>query len=166
MSVTEPLRHEHADLLPHLADLDRVAAGLGDWRPDTPARLDGIVGFLRGHLVPHARAEEVALYPRVEQAMGAPGATDTMTADHAEIVRRIDALAATVATVGTGPASAEQTEQLRAQLYGLAAILVLHFRKEEDVLLPVLDARLSPDDARAMFAEMAAVAHPHPGGAA
>ncbi len=144
----------------------------GPNRPTPPAhlslqaddeRLDGIVEFLRGHLVPHARAEEAALYPRVEQAVGAPGATDTMKADHVEIVRRIDALADLVRAVDAGPASPDQVEQLRAQLYGLAAILVLHFHKEEDVLL--LDAKLSADDAKAMFADMVAVAHPHGGDA-
>lgn len=166
MTVTQPLRDEHADLLPHLAELDTVAAGLVDWKPDTPARLDDIVEFLRDHLVPHARAEEAALYPRVEQAMSAPGATDTMKADHVEIVRRSDALAALVAAVDAGPAAPDQAEQLRAQLYGLSAILTLHFHKEEDVLLPVLDAKLSVDDAKAMFADMVAVAHPHTGDAA
>ena len=60
----------------------------------------------------------------------------------------------------------DQAEQLRAQLYGLSAILTLHFHKEEDVLLPVLDAKLSADDAKAMFADMVAVAHPHTGDAA
>lgn len=165
MTVTQPLRDEHAGLLPRLLELDTVAADLGDWHADTAARLKGIVGLLRDHLIPHAHAEEAALYPRVEQVMGAPGATDTMKADHTEIVRRIDRLAVLVAAVGGGPASAEQTEELKAQLYGLAAILVLHFRKEEDVLLPVLDAHLSATDADALFTDMTAVAHPHPGSA-
>ena len=165
MTVTQPLRDEHADLLPHLLELDTVAAVLGEWQADTAARLDGIVEFLRGHLVPHAQAEEAALYPRVEQVMGAPGATDTMKADHVEINRRIDGLAVLVAAIDAGPASSEQTEQLKAQLYGLAAILVLHFHKEEDVLLPLLDAHLSAADADALFADMVAVAHPHSGDA-
>ena len=32
MRLTEPLRDEHADLLPHIAELDAVAAGLDDGR--------------------------------------------------------------------------------------------------------------------------------------
>jgi iron-sulfur cluster repair protein YtfE (RIC family) len=160
MRRTEPLRDEHATLLPHIAELDAVAAGLDHWQADTAARLDSIVEFLRGHLVPHAQAEEAVLYPAVERVMGAPGATDTMKADHDEIVARIDRLAGATATVGTAPASPEQAEQLRAQLYGLSAILHLHFRKEEEVLLPVLDTHMSADDAHQMFAEMAAFAHP------
>jgi iron-sulfur cluster repair protein YtfE (RIC family) len=163
MNVTEPLRREHAELRPHLAELDRLPAHLGDWNTDSPARLHAIVEFLQDHLMPHARAEEAALYPAVEEAMQAPGATDTMRADHGEIARRIDALATLVTSIGAGPPSDGQAEQLRAQLYGLSAVLQLHFAKEEEVLLPVLDAHLDAGDAAQLFARMSAVAHPHEG---
>ena len=100
---TEPLRAEHRDLLPHLQGLDTIADEIDRWDADEAAHvLDEIVGFLRGHLVPHARAEEQVLYPAVEEAMDAPGATATMRADHAEIVTRIDRLADMAATVATG----------------------------------------------------------------
>jgi iron-sulfur cluster repair protein YtfE (RIC family) len=42
----------------------------------------------------------------------------------------------------------------------LAAILQLHFAKEEDVLLPVLDKTLSPERASELFSRMAEAAHP------
>jgi iron-sulfur cluster repair protein YtfE (RIC family) len=160
MPVTEPLRAEHAELRPHLAELATLAADVGTWSDGTPSRLVALVGFLREHLVPHARAEEAALYPAVEQAMGAPGATDTMKADHVDIVARIDRVADLVAGIGERAPAADRREQLRAELYGLDAVLALHFAKEEDVLLPVLDDRLSAAEADALFAAMAAAAHP------
>ena len=99
---TEPLRAEHRDLLPHLQGLETIADEVDRWNADEAAHVLGeIVGFLRSHLVPHARAEEQLLYPAVEDAMAAPGATATMRADHAEIVTRIDRLADTAATVAT-----------------------------------------------------------------
>ena len=49
---------------------------------------------------------------------------------------------------------------LTHQLVGLSAILLLHFRKEEEVLLPVLDTALGSDDAAALFARMRKEAHP------
>lgn len=165
MSVTQPLRSEHAELRPHLDQLDTLAASLGRRDADTPARLAASIEFLQAHLLPHAHAEEAALYPVVEQALGAPGATATMVADHRDIARRIEALAATARDVDAGPPSAEQTESLRAQLYGLSAILQLHFAKEEEVLLPILDTHLSDDQARDLFAAMADVAHPDSAGA-
>ncbi len=157
---TEPLRAEHHDLLPHLRGLETIADEVDRWNADEAAHvLDEIVGFLRGHLVPHARAEEQVLYPAVEQAMAAPGATATRRADHTEIVSRIDRLADTAATVADRWPDNAVARDLTHQLIGLSAILLLHFRKEEDVLLPVLDTPLGPDDADALFTQMAKVAH-------
>ena len=117
--------------------------------------LGDIVGFLRGHLLPHARAEEQVLYPAVEQAMAAPGATATMRAHHAEIVSRNDRLADTAATVATRCPMMPWPATSPTQLVGLSAILLLHFRKEDEVLLPVLDTTLRSDAAAALFAQTA-----------
>ena len=48
----------------------------------------------------------------------------------------------------------QQANALRSVLYGLYAIVKLHFAKEEEVYLPLLDARLRPEEAQAMFEEM------------
>jgi iron-sulfur cluster repair protein YtfE (RIC family) len=166
MAVTDPLRAEHVELRPQLDALDSLAADLSRPAPDVPARLAEAVAFLQEHLVPHARAEEAALYPAVEQALSAPGATATMAADHREITRRIDQLAASVPE-NEDQLGDQQRESLRAQLYGLSAILHLHFAKEEDVLLPVLDAHLDAQGATDLFTAMGHAAHsekdPSPG---
>jgi iron-sulfur cluster repair protein YtfE (RIC family) len=160
MPVTDPLRAEHAELRPHLDALDAVAASLAAWQPDTPSRLHEVVEFLVEHLLPHAAAEEAVLYPAIERTLDAAGATATMVADHRDITRRIHALdGAVLATGNAGMPTPQQIESLRAQLYGLAAILELHFAKEEDVLLPVLDAHLDADQAADLFAAMGHAAH-------
>ena len=100
------------------------------------------------------------LYPAVEEAMAAPGATATMRADHVEIVARIDRLAATARAVQERWPDPQLARDLAHQLVGLAAILQLHFSKEEDILLPVLDATLDPDRASELFVRMAEAAHP------
>jgi iron-sulfur cluster repair protein YtfE (RIC family) len=157
---TEPLRAEHRDLLPHLLALDAAANDTAGWDRDAAvAGLADIVAFLRGHLVPHAAAEEAVLYPAVEEAMGAPGATATMRADHVEIVARIDRLAESAAAVEERWPDADLARDVAHQLVGLSAILQLHFSKEEEVLLPVLDASLGANDAAALFARMGEVAH-------
>ncbi len=158
MPVTEPLRAEHAQLRPHLDELDTLARDVSRWDDQMPGRLAASVTFLRDHLLVHAQAEEAALYPAVEQTLGAPGSTATLAADHREITRRVDQFAAAVDGSTAGP-SAGRVESLKAQLYGLSAILQLHFAKEEDVLLPVLDAHLDEDQARELFAAMARAAH-------
>ena len=153
-TVTEPLRAEHRQLAPHLDELRSVAASVGAWSA-TVTRLHEVVGYMRDHLLTHAAAEEAVLYPAVETAMGAPGAMDTMIADHRDIAHRIEALADTAAEIGPGPARAEEIEDLKGQLYGLWAILQLHFAKEEEVLLPVLDGELSAPQVRRLFEQMA-----------
>lgn len=159
--ATEPLRSEHQDLWPHLAALGTLAAELDRWSDATAGRLAELVAFLRGHLVPHALAEEAVLYPKVEGVLGAPRATATMVADHVEIVRRIDELERIVEEVGTARPEPAALERLRGRLYGLDAILALHFAKEEEVLLPVLDEHLAAEEAEAMFRAMGQVAHGH-----
>jgi iron-sulfur cluster repair protein YtfE (RIC family) len=146
--------------LPHLEALENAADELADrGRDDARRTLADIVTFLRGHLVPHAAAEERVLYPAVEDAMGAPGATATMRADHVEIVARIDRLAEAAGRIETEWPDARLATELAHQLVGLNAILLLHFRKEEEVLLPVLDRTLSASDAIALFDRMGNEAH-------
>jgi iron-sulfur cluster repair protein YtfE (RIC family) len=160
-TVTEPLRAEHRVLMPRVRVLESIADDLAGWeRAEAVGALRAIVRVLRDDLVPHAHAEEAVLYPAVEAAMGAPGATATMRADHAEIVARIEQLEAMVADVEerTWP-DPSLTRRLVHQLIGIWAIIDLHFRKEETVLLPVLDEALSADDASALFERMEAAVH-------
>jgi iron-sulfur cluster repair protein YtfE (RIC family) len=109
-----------------------------------------VLEFLRHHLIPHAEAEDRALYPVVGTVMGAPDATATMSRDHVEVGRLTDELASLRSEL-SGPTLGEaQAKALRRVLYGLYALVKLHFAKEEEVYLPLLDARLSPDAARSM----------------
>jgi iron-sulfur cluster repair protein YtfE (RIC family) len=82
-----------------------------------------------------------------------------MKADHVEIVARIDRLANTIATVEQQWPDPSLARDVAHQLIGLAAILQLHFSKEEDVLLPVLDTALDADATAVLFARMGEVAH-------
>jgi iron-sulfur cluster repair protein YtfE (RIC family) len=160
--VTEPLRAEHRELLPHLAELDQTPSGLRAWSSEEAHdRLGAIVAFLRHHLIPHAIAEDEVLYPAVEEVMGAPGATATMQADHTEVVARVDRLAATVDAVTERWPDLDLVDDVAVQLAGLSAIIGLHFRKEEEVLLPRLDRSLSPTAAEELFSRMGHAAHDH-----
>lgn len=87
MRVTEPLRAEHAQLLPRLKSLPEAALAVEGSDDEAPAAVDTALSFLRDFLIPHAEAEDAALYPIVEQVMNAPGATATMSRDHLEVVR-------------------------------------------------------------------------------
>ena len=157
--LTEPIRAEHRALLPRIHELD-VA---GTWIPTAPPpvvheKVTQAVDFLRDELVPHAHAEEEALYPAVEGCMQAPGATDTMSRDHVEIVRLTDELASVRDELEDPPTEA-QRDRLASLLHSLHAIVVLHFAKEEEIYLPILDGCLSQASADELFERMHELTH-------
>lgn len=158
-TVTQPLRDEHRELLPQVEILRDVADAAGESGPgELLAGVDRAYAFLAGHLIPHATAEEQALYPVVNRVLGAEGATATMSRDHVEVGRLAEELANLRTRLADGDVSGQETRDLRRVLYGLYALLHVHFAKEEEVYLPLLDARLSQTEATAMFEAMEAAA--------
>ncbi len=156
--VTEPLREEHKELIPHIEELRVAADRVGIAAPEElRAAVYASHAFLAQHLVPHAKAEEAALYPVVAATMGAPEATATMSRDHVEVVRLTEELGGLRGLLQLEPA-AETARALRRVLYGLYALVKVHFAKEEEVYLPILDARLTPEAGREMFERMEAAA--------
>jgi hemerythrin-like domain-containing protein len=153
--VTQPLRDEHGELVPHIDALRSLADAVGDVPLEEIRRgLDDVYSFLTRHLIPHAEAEEAALYPVVARSMGAPEATATMSRDHMAVRDLVEELAAVRDEIEERGLHASSQRALRRLLYGLYTLIGVHFAKEEEVYLPLLDDRLSADDASAMFQEM------------
>ena len=164
---TQPLRDEHRELYTHVDEILALADELADRPPEALLdRLARVASFLRHDLLRHAAAEEAALYPVVGQLMGAPEATATMSRDHREIEGLSGRLDRLVGQLGIGRAEPAGAQRIGAQridaqriLYGLHALVSLHFAKEEEVYLPLLDERLTPEDAAGLFANLEAAAH-------
>ncbi len=153
--VTLPLREEHKELLPNVEALRAAADLVGEAPLDAVrTKVEEAYQFLAHHLAPHAQAEEAALYPVVARVMGAKEATSTMSRDHVEVGKLIGELASLRSRLGGKTVSPADARELRRVLYGLYAVVRLHFAKEEEVYLPLLDARLAPEDARHMFQAM------------
>jgi hypothetical protein len=91
--------------------------------------------------------------------LGSTDATKTMSRDHVEIGRYIDELAILKSGLTSESLTVAQAKSLRRVLYGVYALVKLHFAKEEEVYLPILDRRLSPESAHEMFEKMEAAAH-------
>ena len=89
--------------------------------------------FLEDRILPHEEAEEFGLYPALASPLGSGEATATMSRTHAEIRRLSDRIGAHVelARAGNG-IQPEQRDDLLACLYGLHAVLRLHFLQEEE----------------------------------
>jgi iron-sulfur cluster repair protein YtfE (RIC family) len=120
-------------------------------------RLDGILDFLARELIPHARAEDEALYPVVARVMRGPDAIETMRREHLEVGRLAEELGALRDRAGIR-LEAEEANALRRVLYGLHALISSHFAKEESVYLALLDARLNPGEASDLFEAMERIA--------
>lgn len=157
--ITQPLRDEHKELYPHIEALRQAGDAITHTFIAQPERtdLDEVYAFLVHHLMPHAEAEEKALYPVVARVMGAPEATRTMSRDHVQIRSLTRELGDILADFG-GTIEEDQANDLRRVLYGLYALVKVHFAKEEEIYLPLLDERLTASEAAEMFERMEAAA--------
>ena len=99
--------------------------------------------FLQNTLLPHEDAEDSALYPALAAPLGSAEATATMSRMHAEIHRLAERLHSHREMAdAAGSVTADQSDDLLACLYGLYALLCLHFVQEEEnffVLAPTAD---------------------------
>ena len=154
-TLTQPLRDEHKELFPSVDQIRQVAELIGE-APVSEIRegVEAVYDFLANHLKPHAEAEDAALYPEVQKVLGSPDATRTMSRDHVEVGRYIQELASLKESLNDVALTSEQTQSLRRVLYGVYALVKVHFAKEEEVYLPILDQRLTPESAQEMFEAM------------
>lgn len=112
------------------ASADRLASGA-----DAAAlqSLSTVSRLLTERIVPHERAEETQLYPALARPLGGDEATAAMSRAHAEIVRLADRIEAHAGLAQSdGGIQADQVDDLLASLYGLHALLRLHFVQEEE----------------------------------
>lgn len=158
---TEPIREEHRQLAPHLGHIESAAVEVTRWTVEQAARrLPPILGFLRDDLLPHARTEEDLLYPEIDRIQGA-ATCDTMKVDHLAIGERIDLLDTTVDKALTDWDDPALVSEVSRQLAAISAIVSLHFRKEEEVLLPILDSGITVEEGHALFERMGHSGHAH-----
>jgi len=158
-SITQPLRDEHKELYPHVEILRQAADAVNESLTSSAhAKIEEAYNFLTHHLIPHAQAEDLALYPMVQKAMGSPQATATMSRDHVEVGRLTEELGSLRVHQSQLSITFDQTRALRRVLYGLYTLVKLHFAKEEEIYLPLLDSKLTADEAHKMFEEMEAAA--------
>ena len=128
---TEAVREEHAHLREHVDHIRLAARELPTVSPDERREIVArILDFLRNTLLPHAEEEEQGLYAAVGEALGNPEATRPMTHDHIAIRARV---------IELGTLGPEDVDRLQELLYGLYALISVHFWKEEQLYLPLLE---------------------------
>lgn len=162
------LRLEHRELLPKIEQLKQVA-DLVDLAPvEKLAREIEVADvFLRHDLTPHAKAEEDVLYRAYDQVANSPWATDTMRRDHAAIAGLSEELVHQRSQLSMDPLTIQQKHDLRRILYGLYTLIKQHFSHEEDLILPRIEAAVTPEAAHQLMQSMEVAAtayraHLHP----
>jgi heavy metal translocating P-type ATPase len=132
--LSEELRIEHERLIPQLDGLRDVADAL-----DTQSVADGLhslhetEAFLVEEILPHEANDETVIYPRMAEILPGEDPMATMSRAHREIFHLVELFQRQVAELpSSGPAPAD-IRDLRRTLYGLHAILKLHFDQEEEL---------------------------------
>lgn len=156
--LLQPLRDEHQHLRPHVEALRAAADAVGHTDLlDLRVLVDRSYEFLTHHLLPHAESEDAVLYPAVQQVLGSELATATMGRDHTEVGNLTAALAELRLRLATVTELDDHfLRELRRLLYGLFAVVTLHFAKEEEIYVPLLEEHLTAAKAAAMLTELAA----------
>ena len=93
---------------------------------------------------PHEDAEDRLLYPAIDRALGGSDATGTMSRAHAEIAKLTKQIGLIIGRVGTNEPTPTDVHDLQRLLYGLYALLELHFAQEDENYLSLADDPHTP----------------------
>ncbi len=131
--VGDRFRDEHREFMPWLARIRGAADRLEALAPlEAREELEQIRWFLTERLVQHEEEEEAAVYPVVSKLMGGEDPMGTMARAHMEIEHLSRVFVHLLEALPAGGPGSEDLVDLRRVLYGLHAILRLHFAQEEE----------------------------------
>ena len=132
-NVGDRFRAEHQEFVPHLQRIRTVADRLETYEPaEAMAELEQIRWFLLERLVQHEKEEEAAVYPVVARLMGGEDPMGTMERAHMEIEHLARVFGHLLSDLPPEGPTPDDFADLRRVLYGLHAILRLHFAQEEE----------------------------------
>jgi len=132
-NVGDRFRDEHREFMPWLARIRTVADRLETYSPvEARDELQQVRWFLTERLPQHEEEEEAAVYPVVSKLMGGDDPMGTMARAHLEIDHLSRVFVHLVDDVPAEGPAPEDLVDLRRVLYGLHAILRLHFAQEEE----------------------------------
>ena len=142
--VTESFRQKHSEIHEHLTHIDGMAGNLdgqsAGMQRETMAR---IVKSLKTHILAHAASEEKVLYPVIDRYAGVGVAGSTFTSsmryEHRVVERWISELERMSA------ASTPDATAFARRADNLLGLINAHFEEEEEVLLPILEAKMTPE---------------------
>jgi heavy metal translocating P-type ATPase len=142
VKLGERYQAEHHRLLPGVKRIRHIADRLDDVSPkDVRAELLELHQFLVTEVLPHEVAEETTVYPAVAKLIGGDDPTAPMNRAHLEISHLVDVLGRQLDELPSEGLAIDDIRDLRRILYGLDAILRLHFAQEDEAYLALMDAQ-------------------------
>ncbi|MFZ0889788.1 MAG: hemerythrin domain-containing protein [Candidatus Binataceae bacterium] len=154
MTATEQLRHEHEAITLVLSILDRFCQRLGTGQDVNLEHFDQVLEFIQVFADKcHHGKEEQFLFPALETA-GIPktgGPLGVMLSEHEHGRALIQQLAASWQKYKSGDRAASAELITSARNY--ITLLNAHIFKENNVLFPMAEARLSADTQRKLLEE-------------
>ena len=132
--LARQLREEHEALLPRIDRVRAVADGLGDaGQAASAAALRALSAELHEYVLPHERADEHELHPALAEHLPGDDPLAGMSRSHAEIFHLVRLLDDLIEDAGTEGLPLDLMPDARRVLYGLHAVLRLHFAHEEEL---------------------------------
>jgi soluble P-type ATPase len=131
--VAQRFRSEHMEFTPELRRIRTTADRLGTLTPqEALVELHAVRDFLVLRLAPHEQREEALVYPAVATLMGGGDSMSSMARAHVEIAHLTRVYRQIIDDLPPEGPEADDLVELRRLLYGLHAILRLHFAQEEE----------------------------------
>jgi heavy metal translocating P-type ATPase len=138
--LAQRFQAEHAELLPLVSDLRRLADRLeGGENGSVIREIRRLYADLASRLQPHEDAEEHQLYPEIASILGGEDPTGTMSRAHVEIAHSIRLLGFLLEELD-GESDPADIIDLRRVMYGLHALLRLHFSQEEQAYFSLAES--------------------------
>jgi heavy metal translocating P-type ATPase len=132
--LAQGLAAAHRSLRPWVGELAALAARLDSLpAPEARHELERVRELLERELLPHERDEQEAAYPLLGEMLKDEDPTGPLIQTHHEIRRLARLYGRLVAQLPPEGPRPEDFRDLRRALYGMHAILTLHFAQEEEL---------------------------------
>ena len=132
--IAQRLAVIHRELRPKIGELIALAVHLDELAAaEARSRLEQIQQMLEQELLPHEADEQRTAYPLIEKLLASENPTGPLVQTHYEIRRLSRLLGRLIKQLPPSGPAREDLRDVRRVLYGLHAILTLHFAQEDEL---------------------------------
>ncbi|NBX58728.1 MAG: hypothetical protein EBT64_09660, partial [Gammaproteobacteria bacterium] len=144
-SLAQPIHEKQRGMLPHLKSMRHMAESLDTLEHvEVVQNLRDVSDFIRLQVSPYLSARREIMFPVIDRIERSNLATALLKRDHEEILRLTRQLDRMIAELSWEPLmTSRTTHDVRQVVLALSVTISQHLAKEEDLVVPLLEARLS-----------------------